>query len=67
MSDRLDRRRILAEFEATGEKSCPENSDTPKQMVCDKIVDVYLVLSGVPARTILFGVASCEWFDPRQR
>ena len=48
--NRLDLRRVLAEFEANGEKPCPETSDTSEEIMYDqdhKSVDVYLALSGV--------------------
>ena len=48
--NKLDQRRVLAEFEANGEKSCHETSDTLDEIVYDKdheCVEVYLALSGL--------------------
>ena len=45
-----DERRVLGDFEANWEKSCPETSDTSEYVVCDKSdksVVSYLVLSGM--------------------
>ena len=45
-----DERRVLAEFEANGEKSCHKNSDTSEEGQYDnghKSVGVYLFLSGL--------------------
>ena len=47
---RLDQRRVVVEFQANGEKSCPDAGDTSEEMACDKgheSVEVYLALSGV--------------------
>ena len=53
-SSRLDQRRVLGEFEANGEKSCPVISDTLEEMAYDrnhKSVEVYLALSGVRSQS----------------
>ena len=47
--DRSGKRRIIAEFEANGDQSCPETSTTLRNILCDKGCnrDAYLVLAGV--------------------
>ena len=43
---RLDRRRVLAELDLSGAKSCPKTNDTSEETVYDQSVEAYLALFG---------------------